>query len=148
MKEIYTEVVIQASAEKVWQALIDFAAYPQWNPFIQISGEPQAGEKVELDVRFSRFKRMRVYPLLTKIEWGRELRWIGRLPLPGLFDGEHVFRIEPIGAGSVKLIQQESYSGFLVPVMLPLLYTASLRGFERMNEALKRYVESIQSGKL
>jgi hypothetical protein len=140
MKEIYTEVEIQASAEEVWQALIDFAAYPQWNPFIQIAGKAQEGEKMRLDVRFSRFRRMRVYPLLTKIVWGRELRWLGRLPLSGLFDGEHVFRIEGIGNGWVRLIQQESYSGLLVPVLLPLLYNASLRGFEDMNQALKEYV--------
>ena len=30
MKEIITDIEINASAERVWQVLTDFAAYPQW----------------------------------------------------------------------------------------------------------------------
>jgi uncharacterized protein YndB with AHSA1/START domain len=32
MKEIHTEIEINASAEKVWRVLTDFAAYSEWNP--------------------------------------------------------------------------------------------------------------------
>jgi len=35
-------------------------------------------------------------PTILKAEPERELRWLGRLLLPGLFDGEHVFEIEQI----------------------------------------------------
>jgi uncharacterized membrane protein len=34
MKEIHTEIEINAPAEKVWRVLTDFAAYPEWNPFV------------------------------------------------------------------------------------------------------------------
>jgi uncharacterized protein YndB with AHSA1/START domain len=45
MRELRTEIEINASAEKVWRMLIDFDAYPLWNPFIRsIEGrlEPSA----------------------------------------------------------------------------------------------------------
>lgn len=32
--QIRTEIVIQASKEKVWSILTNLGAYPEWNPFI------------------------------------------------------------------------------------------------------------------
>ncbi|MBI4544746.1 MAG: SRPBCC family protein [Gemmatimonadetes bacterium] len=44
MKELYAEIDIEASAERVWQVLTDFAAYPEWNPFMRsISGTLEQG---------------------------------------------------------------------------------------------------------
>ena len=44
MKELHSEIVIDASPERVWDVLTDFASYPQWNPFIRrISGELEVG---------------------------------------------------------------------------------------------------------
>ena len=37
MRELNTEIEINASAERVWQMLMDFDAYPQQNPFIRFS---------------------------------------------------------------------------------------------------------------
>ena len=49
MKQIHTEIEISAPAERVWELLTDFAAYPQWNPFIRyISGRPVPGERLEV----------------------------------------------------------------------------------------------------
>ena len=47
MKEIHTEIEIHAPAERVWQVLTDFAAYPQWNSFIRrVEGEIRAGARL------------------------------------------------------------------------------------------------------
>ena len=44
MKELRTEIEIQASDKRVWQLLTDFASFPQWNPFIrQAKGEVKVG---------------------------------------------------------------------------------------------------------
>ena len=43
-KEILTTIDIETSADRVWQILTDFAAFPQWNPFIRrATGNLQVG---------------------------------------------------------------------------------------------------------
>jgi len=49
MKELHSEIEINASVERVWDILTDFASYPQWNPFVRsISGELKVGERLEV----------------------------------------------------------------------------------------------------
>jgi uncharacterized protein YndB with AHSA1/START domain len=44
VRELASEVEVDAPAERVWHLLTDFAAYPGWNPFIrQASGELRGG---------------------------------------------------------------------------------------------------------
>jgi uncharacterized protein YndB with AHSA1/START domain len=51
MKELHSEIEINAPAERVWELLTDFASYPQWNPFIRtISGQPTKGERLEVRI--------------------------------------------------------------------------------------------------
>ena len=35
-------------------------------------------------------------PTVLEADPGRQLRWLGQLLLPGLFDGDHSFTIEPL----------------------------------------------------
>ena len=51
MKELRTEIEIQASPEKVWAILTDLSKYPEWNPFIHKAiGQAKVGEKVDISV--------------------------------------------------------------------------------------------------
>ncbi|NYS25999.1 hypothetical protein HUK65_13470 [Rhodobacteraceae bacterium 2376] len=68
---------------------------------------------------------------------GRELRWLGRLGLPRLFDGEHYFRLIP-EAGGTWLIQGERFHGLLLWAMDVQQFRA---GFEPGNAALKARAE-------
>lgn len=136
--EIVTTVDIDADAQRVWQVLTDFAAYPQWNPFIRsISGVPQPGAKLEVHIQPSGGKGMTFRPTVKVAEAGRELRWLGRLLLPGLFDGEHRFVISPLGAGRVHFEHGERFDGLLVPLLRRSLDRDTKRGFAEMNQALK-----------
>jgi hypothetical protein len=41
VKILESEIVIQAAAERIWDILMDFESYPEWNPFIRnIAGKP------------------------------------------------------------------------------------------------------------
>jgi hypothetical protein len=62
--------------------------------------------------------------------------------LPGVFDGEHVFTIAPLGAGSVRFSQRETFRGLLIPLMARSMWETTRRGFEEMNAALKRRAEA------
>ncbi|MGB9370550.1 MAG: SRPBCC domain-containing protein [Halobacteriota archaeon] len=79
MKQIRSEIEINASAERVWHVLTDFAGFPQWNPFIrQISGELKVGGKLDVYMQPSGQRGIRFRPVVLAAEPSRELRWLGR----------------------------------------------------------------------
>jgi hypothetical protein len=142
MKELRTEISINAPPERVWQLLTDFASFPQWNPFIRrASGEPREGAQLEVYLQPSGAKGMTFRPKVLKAEPNRELRWLGHFLIPGLFDGEHIFTIEPLDAGRVRFVQRELFTGMLVPLFARWLSKDTRRGFEEMNQALKLRAE-------
>jgi hypothetical protein len=146
MKELHSEIEIQASAERVWQVLTDFISFPQWNPFIRrASGIVQAGERLEVNIQTSGANGMTFRPTVLIAEPNRELRWLGHLLIPGLFDGEHIFTIEQLGAHRVHFVQREIFTGLLVPFFARRLDTDTRRGFEEMNHALRVRAEICQA---
>jgi hypothetical protein len=144
MKELRTEIEIQATAERVWQLLIDFPSFPQWNPFIRkATGNIRVGERLEVKLQPSGASAMTFRPTVLKAEPNRELRWLGHLLISGLFDGEHSFTIELLGEGRVRFTQREVFAGLLVPLFARGLDTDTRRGFEEMNQALKTRAEQV-----
>ena len=142
MKELYSEIEIQATDEKVWQILTDFASFPQWNPFMRRAvGEPKTGAKLEVHIQPSGARGMTFRPTVLKAEPKRELHWLGHLLIPGLFDGEHILTIEPLAENRVRFVQREIFTGILVPLFARGLETDTRRGFEEMNRALKARAE-------
>ncbi len=141
MKTIYTEIEIHAPAERVWRLLTDFAYFPQWNPFIRrISGDVRVGARLEAFLQPLGTRGVTFHPVVLNVEQNRELRWIGGLWMPKLFDGEHSFTLAPRGADSVHFVQQETFTGILVPLFARTL-AATERGFNEMNHALKVLAE-------
>ncbi|PSB08160.1 SRPBCC domain-containing protein [filamentous cyanobacterium CCP1] len=141
-KEINTSIEIDAPAEAVWEVLTDFSHYSQWNPFIRsIHGEAKQGETLEVSIQPPGSNGMTFRPVILTLQPGCELRWLGRLLLPGIFDGEHRFQIEPLGENRTRLIHGEVFSGLLVPFLWSSLDKQTRQGFEEMNHALKRQVE-------
>ncbi len=145
MKELRSQIEIQASAERVWQILTDFASFSQWNPFIRrASGNVGVGERLEVCIQPSGARGRTFRPTVVKAEPNRELRWLGRLLIPGIFDGEHIFSIEPLGTNRLRFVQREIFTGLLVPLFTRQLDTNVRRGFEEMNHALKVRAEQAK----
>jgi hypothetical protein len=143
MKELHSEIEIDAPAERVWELLTGFASYPRWNPFIRsISGQPTKGERLEVHLEPPGGRGMTFKPKVLKAEPNRELRWLGHLLVPGLFDGEHSFTIQPLKENRVRFVQREAFKGLLVPLFARSLQTNTQRGFEEMNRALKERTEA------
>jgi hypothetical protein len=139
---IHTEIEIQASPDRIWETLTDFAAYPHWNPFIvQAAGQPDPGSRLKLQMRLPGRRPMNFRPTVLEAAAAHRLRWLGHLLVPGLFDGEHTFTIEPSGPGRVRLTQQEEFRGLLAPLVLGRIAKPTQEGFTQMNEALKTRVE-------
>lgn len=136
---LQTEVEINASPEHVWAILSDFASYPEWNPFIRfIGGVPEKGKQLKVRIQPDGAKGMTFRPYVLIAGTGRELRWIGRFLLPGIFDGEHSFIIQPLSGGKVLLRQNELFSGVLVPLFRDSLVSHSSHVSKRNHLCLVR----------
>ena len=143
MKELRSQIEIEAPAERVWQVLTDFAAYPEWNPFIRrVNGRPEVEEQLVVRMRPSGTRRLTFRPTVMKVEPNRQLRWLGHLLVPGLFDGEHIFEIEELDRERVLFVQREVFKGLLVPLLARTLERDTQRGFEEMNRALRERAET------
>jgi hypothetical protein len=141
MKRICTTVDIEASPGDVWEILSDVEEYHKWNPFIKrIHGKLQAGEKLDVRMKIASFV-FHLKPLLLNTEINKEIRWKGRFLINGLFDGEHLFRIEEMENGNVHFINCEKFTGVLVPLFMYLIKKDTENGFNAMNEQLKKKAE-------
>ncbi len=142
MRTIRHVVEIAAPRERVWNALTDLERYREWNPFIvRAAGRLAVGSV--LDVTFVPVggRAMRFRPVVVRLEPERELAWAARLLVPGLFDGEHAFRLADSSAGGTRFEQLARFDGVVVPV-LPWKTGPGLRdGFGGMVRALKARAE-------
>jgi len=142
VKELETAINIDAPADRVWAVVTDFASYPEWNRFMRsLKGDARVGSRLEVTLQPPGRRPTTIRPTVVKME-GRELRWLGRLGLPRVFDGRHSLKVEPLSPTRTRFTQYERFTGVLVPFFGKLLRD-SRRGFEEMNLALKARTESL-----
>ena len=142
MRTIHTEMGIGTLAARVWAVLVDLDGWKEWNPFARASGRLALGERLEVEIKPPGKSAMTFRPRIVKLEPGRELRWLGHLGIPGLFDGEHGFRVVAEDVGRCRFGQFETFRGLLVA---PIMWSAegpTRAGFEAMNRALKARAEA------
>jgi hypothetical protein len=143
MKELHAEIDIAAPAAIVWEILSRLEDYEAWNPFIREAvGVLTVGERLTLRIEPPGGRGMTFRPRVLVVEPGRELRWIGRLGMRGVFDGEHSFELEPVAADRVRFSQHERFRGVLAGPLLRRFGAATLMGFRNMNDALKVRAEA------
>ena len=142
--ELHTEITIDASPETVWDVLVDLDRYAEWNPFVvESSGRVEVGERLVNRLQPPGGRAMKFTPTVTEVAPGRCFEWLGRLGLPGVFDGRHRFELVPTASGGTTLVHTERFDGLLVRPLRSSLDTRTVAGFEAMNEALKARAEAV-----
>jgi hypothetical protein len=142
MRLISTSIAIMASPARVWDVLTRFHEYPEWNPFMRsVSGSPVAGATLDVVIHPPGGKEISFHPKISAVRPNHELRWKGRLFVPGLFDGEHFFLLSASDEGTL-LQHGERFSGMLVQLLGSSIFKTTEEGFVQMNEAIKTRVEN------
>jgi hypothetical protein len=78
---------------------------------------------------------------------GRELRWLGKLGLHGIVDGEHYFILTPNEDGTTRLDHGERFSGILVALAKGSAGTNNNSGYDAFSQALKQRAESVRESR-
>ena len=134
--KIYTEITVNSTKEKIWEALMCFEDYPKWNPFItEIKGLKVVGERLDVAIDGMKFN-----PVVLENKKHEVFSWLGNLWIKGVFDGNHIFELKEVGEG-VVFIHKENFKGILVPFLKKMLNNKTKKGFIAMNKALKELVE-------
>jgi hypothetical protein len=85
-------------------------------------------------------------PRVTAADPNREFRWRGHLFVPGLFDGDHRFELEPLDGGAgTRFVHSEAFTGVLAGLLFRFVGDDTEAGFVVMNEALKRRAEEASA---
>jgi len=143
--EIRTETVLDAPPADVWRALTDLDGHAEWDPFVvQATGTVAVGERLHLRMQPPGGRAMSFRPVVTEVQPERVLEWLGRLGVPGLFDGRHRFELVPEGDGT-RLVHSERFSGLLVRPLRRSLDDGTRAGFEALNEALGRRAAALRT---
>lgn len=143
MKSIRTEININAPIETVWSILMDFKNYPNWNPFIHITGKAAVGQQLSNTIFLEGQQPQTFKPTVLTVVPEKTLRWEGNLLIKGIFDGEHYFQLEKVNANQTKLIHGENFKGVISGLLLKMVGDATKDGFKKMNQALKAQCEMV-----
>jgi hypothetical protein len=139
---IYTDIVINAPASKVWTTLTDFDKMPNWSSTIKgISGEFRNGGTVvvKVDVGNGQVIDVPRSPLLHNE--GESFGWSGEIKrLPGLSDN-HKYKVEAISKCQSRFIQTEEFTG-INPNITPIVLANQVKErYKTFNKELKKEVE-------
>ena len=144
MKSIKTEILIKAPIEKIWSVLTDFSQYAEWNPFIRkIEGVFQKDARLAITIHPPGQKPMNFRPQIVTMK-PHHFEWLGGLGMPGIFDGQHSFELQPHSDGQIKFLHSENFSGLLSTPIFYLIGKSTKEGFEEMNRALQIRCEQTQ----
>jgi hypothetical protein len=136
---INTRVEINAPADKVRAILVDYDAYPTWNPFVR---------KIEGDMTEGKDVRVTVQPIgqdtitgtgHVEVSEPNKIAWSGHLGFPGVFSGVHTFLIEEDGPNRTIFSNNEKMRGLAI---LFYDFKPTEEAFVAMNEALKKRAEA------
>lgn len=134
MKAFEASTTIDASAERVWEVLMDTGRYQDWDPFtIRIEGRAAPGERLKA---FSTLSPNRAFPVtVTEFEPNRKMTWADGMPF-GLFKGVRTFTLTPQGQDRTAFTLREEFSG-------PLLLLIG-RTLPNMTEAFESFVSGLK----
>lgn len=142
VREIKTEIQIAARPSEVWNVLTEFNSWKEWNPTILLAeGTATIGSKLNITINGNGKGDANYQPNVLESSIPNSFRWRVNMMADFIFKNDRVFILQN-RQGGTYLIHKEEFSGMMVPLMWGMFEDFVGPTLEKMNEALKKKVES------
>jgi S-(hydroxymethyl)glutathione synthase len=146
MKQVATQIQINASPQTVWSVMDDLERYPEWNPVVtEFVGCSTVGQSMTAQIALHNVPAFQFQPKLIRIVGARELRWITVMPGDAGLSGEHYFILTPCADGGTHFVHNEEFAGAIVDAIFPAIEASTRPAYMQMNEALKARAEAFEA---
>ena len=136
---------IEASAERVWDILIDVDRYGEWNPFtFRVVTSLKVGAPVDLHVDMGPYK-VTQQQQIQAVEPPGLLAWGMTMGARFLMFTRREQRVQRLGEARCRYETSDAFTGLLAPFVVLLFGRLVRRGFNNVARALKERAESVPS---
>lgn len=146
-RSVRTEILINASKEKVWDVLMEHEAYSEWNPFIpKINIKGENSDRISMiiladngDILIPEKEAFDGH-ILSNMKY-EKFSWGNKGFITNIIGAEHYFLLEPVGNKQTKFIHGETFEGLFLGIVASVLFKKAGKQYEALNKALKARVE-------
>lgn len=141
-RTIYSDIIIDASPEQVWEVLTDFESYPEWSYlFRKLEGDfkDQGEVTVWFDRKPGKNDKQMVMEHVLSVEEGASFSWSDVFAM-GMKD-HHVFKVEATNDGRTRFIQSDEAQGGMTWLAGGAVSKYESEHYPQFNQALKTEVE-------
>ncbi|KAG5637081.1 hypothetical protein H0H81_005813 [Sphagnurus paluster] len=158
---VSSSIMIDAPIEKVWQIMLDFPSYKEWNPFVRgqtivdrggnaLSDQtPKAGQylliaPVHLPPTMGEpgwFQKQSAFEMITTVDHeNHRVAWIN-IALPSFLLSAHRWQALSVVDGKTKYETIEVFGGIFGYLVKFFMYDKLVLGFNAQAEGLKKQAE-------
>ncbi|MCJ2186610.1 SRPBCC domain-containing protein [Novosphingobium beihaiensis] len=139
-------IEIGAPPELVWDFLADFEGWGAWNPlYIETNGRAEPGERIRFAVKLEGMKPGKGHGTIGTVK-PNELLEYTMASFGGLMKIHRYIAVEEISPTRCTVINGEVMSGPMSVLVYRAVGEKVARGFEGMNEALRKVAEQKWMG--
>ncbi len=139
---IQHSIQIQCSPGEIWQIILDFDNWENWNPlYVKTAGDLRVGEQISFEVALPGMQPQPGVASVLEVEPGRGVKYRIRSML-GLTSALRYIEIHEQQPGHYQVVNGEIMRGVLAPLLYWLFAGRIGRGLQAMNEALLAKIES------
>jgi hypothetical protein len=141
--KIATEVAVQATPDRIWNTLIDFGAYPEWNRFMKaVRGQAAPDATLEADLQFYGKPVEKKTGQVTGFIPPKYFSWTWKHKFGAWFlAAEHVFRTKTTDSGKVIFFQEFYFTGLGLKFRRRDMEHMVRLSLEKLNDDLKHRLE-------
>jgi hypothetical protein len=149
-------IAIDAPIERIWAVLSDFAAYPEWNPYVKaVQGQVAPEARIEMDMLYhteyntDKGKRVTEAVEVTAFAPPKYFSWVWKHPRGDWWlSAERIFRLRAREDGKCTFFNEVYFNGMgsvklfgLLDFQRDALERKVKLAMTKMNDALKERVE-------